>query len=295
MNPLELKGVLPPVATPFTDDELDTEALKRNLEKYNKTGLSGYLILGSNGEGVYLNEGEKRAVLGAARQAIPQDRIFMAGMGQESTRETIRWVNISAEIGADCALIVTPNFYKGLMTFEALRRHYLAVAEAAKIPILIYNVPQFTGVNLTPDLIEALSSHPNIVGIKDSSGNIGQLAEIIRRTPNDFAVFVGSAPVFYPALCVGAVGGILAVANVIPEVCVALKERFDAGNHGEAKNLQFKITPLARWVTAEHGIGGLKMAMDEVGYEGGLPRSPLFPPDESHRSELKALLKPFRS
>jgi len=295
MNPLNLNGVLPPVATPFKDDEIDTEALKRNLEKYNQTGLAGYLILGSNGEGVYLNENEKRAILEAARQAIPEDRIFMAGTGQESTRETVRLTNSAADAGADCALIVTPNFYKGMMTSEALKRHYLSVAEAAKIPTLIYNVPQFTGINLTPDLVETLSSHPNIVGIKDSSGNIGQLAEIIRRTPKDFAVFVGSAPVFYPALCVGAVGGILAVANVIPEVCVALKKKFDAGNFAEARTLQFKITPLARWVTAEQGIGGLKMAMDEMGYEGGLPRSPLFSPDESHRSELKTLLEPFRS
>ena len=294
MASLELRGVLPPVATPFKDDEVDLTALKGNLEKYNKTGLSGYLILGSNGEGVYLNEEEKRAVLETAREAIPGEKIFMAGMGQESTRETIRWTNLAAEIGADCALIVTPNFYKGMMTFEALKRHYLAVADAAKIPVLIYNVPQFTGVNLIPGLIENLSFHPNIAGIKDSSGNIGQLAEIIRTTPEDFAVFVGSAPVFYPALCVGAVGGILAVANVIPEVCVTLKERFDAGDYEEAKQLQFALTPLARWVTSEHGIGGLKMAMNEMGYDGGLPRSPLFLPDEAHRETLMKLLSPFQ-
>ncbi len=295
MNPLKLSGVLPPVATPFKNEEIDTDALKRNLQKYNKTGLSGYLILGSNGEGVYLNEGEKRAILEAAREAIPEDRIYMAGTGQESTRETIRLTNLAAEAGADCALIVTPNFYKGMMTFEALKRHYLAVADAVRIPILIYNVPQFTGINLTPALIAALAVHPNIAGIKDSSGNIGQLAEIIRTTPDDFAVFVGSAPVFYPALCVGAVGGILAVANVIPDVCVNIKTLYERGNHEEARKLQFEIIPLARWVTAEHGIGGLKMAMDEMGYEGGPPRSPLFPPEETQHQTLSALLDPFRS
>ncbi len=218
----------------------------------------------------------------------------MAGTGQESTRETIRLTNLAADAGADCALIVTPNFYKGMMTFEALKRHYLAVADGVRIPVLIYNVPQFTGINLDAKLIETLSLHPNIVGIKDSSGNIGQLSDIIRTTPADFAVFVGSAPVFYPALCVGASGGILAVANVIPEVCVRLKTLFERGDHEEARELQFSMTPLARWVTAEHGIGGLKMAMTEMGYEGGAPRSPLFFPDEVHREALAKLLNPFR-
>lgn len=295
MHPLKLGGVLPPVATPFVDGEVAPEALKRNLEKYNKTGLSGYLILGSNGEGGYLNEKEKRSILDAAREAIPEDRIFMAGTGQESTRETIRWSNLAADAGADCVLIVTPNYYKGQMTTEALRDHYIAVADGSRIPTLIYNVPQFTGINLSPELIADLSHHPNIVGIKDSSGNIGQLSEIIRTTPKNFAVFVGSAPVFYPALCIGAVGGILAVANVIPEFCVEIKKQFDVGKFNEAKELQFKMTPLARWVTTVHGIGGLKAAMDEMGYEGGLPRSPLRAPGKGDLQTLRDLLMPFRS
>ncbi len=293
MKPLILSGVLPPVATPFKDGEASPTLLKRNLEKYNRTGLSGYLILGSNGEAGYLSEKEKRDVLEAAREAIPDDKIFMAGTGRESTRETIRWTQLAAEAGADCALIVTPHYYKGQMTPETLSGHYRAVADAVEIPILIYNVPQFTGINLSPDLVAKLSRHPNIVGIKDSSGNIGQLAEIVRTTPDDFAVFVGSAPVFYPALCVGAVGGILAVANIIPDHCVDIMVLSKEGNPSEARALQFKITPLSRWVTTKHGIGGLKMAMDEMGFEGGLPRPPLRPPEESHRQELRDLLQPF--
>ncbi len=294
MKPLKLSGVLPPVATPFTDDEVAPEILKRNLKKYNQTGLSGYLILGSNGEVGYLNEEEKRAVLEAAREAIPEDKIFMAGTGQESTRETIRLTNTAADAGADCALIVTPHYYKGQMTPERLKTHYKAVADATRIPILIYNVPQFTGINLPPSLVSELSLHPNIIGIKDSSGNIGQLAEIIRTVPEEFAVFVGSAPVFYPALCMGASGGILAVANVIPDDCVTIMTLFESGKHQEARALQFKITPLSRWVTSENGISGLKMAMEEMGYEGGLPRSPLTPLEEDARTTLKTLLRPFR-
>ena len=294
MKPLKLSGVLPPVATPFTDDEVAPEVLKRNLKKYNQTGLSGYLILGSNGEAGYLNGKEKRVVLEAAREAIPEGKIFMAGTGQESTRETIHLTNTAADAGADCALIVTPHYYKGQMTPERLKAHYKAVADATRIPILIYNVPQFTGINLTPSLVSELSHHPNIIGIKDSSGNIGQLAEIIRTVPEEFAVFVGSAPVFYPALCMGASGGILAVANVIPDDCVAVMNLFESGKHQEARSLQFKITPLSRWVTSEHGIGGLKMAMDEMGYEGGYPRAPLKAPDKKALQTLKTLLIPFR-
>jgi len=289
---LRLEGVFPPLATPFKHDELDVDALKRNIRKYNAAGLSGYLVLGSNGEGVYLNEKEKRLVLEAAREVIPEHKVYMAGVGQESTRETKRWVRIAADAGADCALIVTPHFYKGMMTSEALKKHYGAIAESAPIPILVYNVPQFTGINLSPSVIEDLAGHENIVGIKDSSGNIGQLAEIIRRTPSDFAVFVGSAPVFFPALCVGAVGGILAVANVIPETCVSLHNKVKEGKFEEAKRLQYDLIPLARWVTTKRGIGGLKMAMDEMGYEGGAPRQPLRRPVEE-REDLEKLLVPF--
>jgi len=295
MNPLTLSGVLPPVATPFLNDEVALDALKRNLKKYNQTGLSGYLVLGSNGEGVYLDEKEKQRVLEAAREAIPEDMIFMAGTGQESTRATIRLTNQAAESGADCALVVTPNFYKGGMTREALKRHYLTVADSARLPILIYNVPQFTGINLAPELIEVLAPHPNIAGIKDSSGNIGQLAEIIRATPHGFAVFVGNAPVFFPALCIGAAGGILAVANIIPEVCVEIKKQYDAGNLEKTRQLQADMTPLARWVTSGHGIGGLKTAMKEMGYDGGLPRMPLLPPKNHDLQSLRELLQPFRS
>ena len=295
MKHLQLGGVLPPVATPFQGQEISLEAMRRNLEKYNATGLSGYLILGSNGEAGYLDEREKRKILMAARETIPEDRIYMAGTGQESTRGTIQLTNIAADAGADCALIVPPHYYKGRMTPDILRDHYTAVAEAARIPILLYNVPQFTGINLTPSLVTSLFPHPNIVGIKDSSGNIGQLAEIIRTTPDDFAVFVGSAPVFYPALCLGAVGGILAVANVIPDVCVAIKDAFDAGDHSRARELQFRMTPLARWVTTEHGIGGLKAAMDVMGLEGGPPRAPLSSPSQKDVKVLHNLLSPFRS
>lgn len=278
---IPLQGVIPPVATPFKDEELDLKALQANLRTWNQTGLSGYLILGSNGESCYLSEAEKEAVLAAAAEAMAPDKLFMAGTGCESTRQTIGLTRRAAELGAHCALVLTPAYYKGQMTSEALEAHYQKVAEASPMPILLYNVPQFTGVNLAPALVAKLSAHANIAGIKDSSGNIGQLTEIIRLCRPGFAVFVGSAPVFYPALCVGAVGGILAVANVVPELCVEIQRRHGLGDHQGALDLQRAINPLAALVTTGLGVGGLKLAMDLRGFQGGQVRSPLSLPQQA--------------
>lgn len=276
-----LRGVIPPVVTPFKNEELDLQAMQANLRAWNLTGLSGYLILGSNGENCYLGEAEKEAVLAAAAEAMAADKLFMAGTGCESTRETIRLTRRAAELGADCALVLTPAYYKGQMTNEALEAHYQKVAEASPMPILLYNVPQFTGINMAPALVARLAAHANIAGIKDSSGNIGQLTEIIRLCPPDFAVFVGSAPVFYVALCVGAVGGILAVANVAPEPCVEIQRLYDRGDHQGALAMQRAVNPLAALVTTGLGVGGLKLAMDLRGFQGGQVRSPLCLPLEA--------------
>ncbi len=286
-----LRGVLPPVATPFKDEEVDLQALAANLRAWNPGGLSGYLILGSNGETCYLNEREKDEVLAAAREAMASDKLFMAGTGCESTRETIRLTRRAAELGADCALVLTPAYYKGQMTSEALESHYQKVAEASPMPILLYNVPQFTGINLAPGLVARLAQHQNIAGIKDSSGNIAQLTEIIRLCGPEFAVFVGSAPVFYPALCVGAAGGILAVANVVPELCVDIQRRQQRGDHAGALALQQDLNPLANLVTSGLGVGGLKMAMTQRGFRGGQVRSPLVMPQQAAGQVAEELAK----
>ncbi len=287
---MRLSGVMPPITTPFQDWKLASDKLKNNLQKWNKTGLSGYLVLGSNGESVYLNEQEKMKVVEVSRTSIPRSKIMMVGTGMESTRETIRFTNRVAEIGADCALVVTPSYFKASMKPQILYDHFVAVAESSTIGILIYNVPQFTGINLEPEWIARLSEHSNIIGMKDSSGNIGQLTEIIHLSKKGFAVFVGSAPVFFPALCVGAAGGILAVANVVPQEYVRIQALFDEGKMNEAKVLQNQLTPLAKAVTIKYGIGGLKIAMDLAGYFGGNPRSPLRRPGKEAEQELKQLL-----
>lgn len=272
---MKLQGVMPPITTPFKGDEIDFVKLEENFQRWNKTGLSGYLVLGSNGEAVYLSEKEKIRLIEVSRKNIPDNKIMLVGTGQESTCETIRFTNEAARLGADLALVVTPAYFKGSMTPQVLYDHFVAVADASRIPILVYNVPQFTGINMEPPLVARLSNHPNITGIKDSSGNIDQLSQIICQSSKDFAVFVGSAPVFFPALCVGAVGGILAVANALPELCVRIASLYSDGHFTEARELQNRLTPIAKAVTATYGIGGLKAAMDIVGYFGGEPRLPL--------------------
>jgi len=287
---MKLSGVMPPITTPFQDGKLALDQLKMNFQKWNKTGLSGYLVLGSNGEAVYLNEREKIKVVEVSRESIPKSKMMIVGSGMESTQETIRFTNQVANMGADFALVVTPSYFKGSMKPQILYDHFIAVAESSRIGILIYNVPQFTGINMEPELVAKLSEHSNIVGIKDSSGNIGQLSEIIHLSQKGFAVFVGSAPVFFPALCVGAVGGILAVANVVPQESIQIQSLFNKGKIKEAKALQNRLTPLAQAVTTKYGIGGLKMAMDLAGYFGGDPRPPLKRPGKEVEEELKHLL-----
>jgi 4-hydroxy-2-oxoglutarate aldolase len=286
---MKLSGVVPPITTPFQDGKLASDKLKKNFQKWNKTGLSGLLVLGSNGEAVYLNEKEKLKVVEVSRESIPKSKIMMVGTGMESTQETIRFTHQVANMGADCALVVTPSYFKGSMKPQILYDHFIAVAESSRIGILIYNVPQFTGINLEPEVVAKLSHHPNIIGIKDSSGNIGQLSEIIHFSQKGFAVFVGAAPVFFPALCVGAVGGILAVAQVAPQDCIKIQDLFNKGKMDEARALQSQLTPLAKAVTTKYGIGGLKMAMDLAGYFGGDPRPPLKRPGREVEEELKRL------
>ncbi len=284
----KLQGVLPPVATPFTEDEeLDLKAFKANIQRWNQTGLSGYLVVGSNGESVYLSEKERDQLLEASRETVAPDKIIMAGTGAESTRATIQQTRRAAELGADCALVITPHYFKGQMTPSRLIDHFRKVADAATIPVLAYNFPQATGLNLPPDAVAKIAEHPNVVGIKDSSGNIAQLSELVRLCPPDFAVFVGNAAVFFPALCLGAVGGILAVANVAPERCVELIQAYQAGELEKAKDMQWRLVSLAVLVTVTHGVGGLKAAMAIAKYQPGPVRSPLTMPDDKARAAIQ--------
>jgi dihydrodipicolinate synthase/N-acetylneuraminate lyase len=285
-----LRGILPPLVTPFrADGALDLASFEANLESYGAEDLAGYVVLGSNGEAASLEEDEKLSLLRAARRRSGS-RIVIAGTGLESTRSTIAFTRKAADTGADAALVLTPSSFKSQMTVEALRQHYEAVADASPVPVLLYSFPAVTGLAFPPALAPAVAGHPRIVGMKESSGDVGLLGRILSSVPASFVVACGAAPVFYPSLCLGAAAGILAVANCAPRPTAALYRAFAAGDHARARRIQEALTPLAVAVTATHGVAGLKTAVDLSGRRGGSVRAPLLPLAPAVHEELRRLL-----
>lgn len=285
-------GVFAPIATPFDEnEEIAYEHLKENLAKWARTKLAGVVVLGSNGEFVLLDSYEKERLIAFVRENFPREKQVIAGTGCESTRETIRLTKRAAELGADAALVLNPAYYKGSMTDAALRKFFFDVADASPIPVLIYNMPRNTGVNLSAELVISLSAHPNIVGIKDSGGNIVQISEIIAGVRGDFAVFAGSGSFLLVTVLMGGVGGTLAVANVLPDHCADIVSLVLAGRIQEARELQVKILPVNAAVTTRWGVAGLKAALDMVGYYGGPPRRPILPLGEEARAQLRTMLE----
>ena len=288
----EIRGVIPPVITPFTESgEVDYAALVSNLARWNRTALAGYLILGSNSEFVYLSEEEKVRILEVTREHIPSGKVLIAGTGCEATQATITLTRRAADIGADAVMVVTPSYYKPHMRPHVLIEHYRRVADASPVPAFLYNVPIFTGIVLDPDVVGRLAEHGNIVGMKDSAGNMALFAQYLQVSPREFILFVGSGPVFLPALSLGARGGILAFANCAPEACLNLYSLFREGKLDEAQEQQLTLLPAMQAVTTRFGIGGLKAAMDMVGYTGGWPRPPLLPPSDEERLEIRRVFE----
>lgn len=286
-----LSGIFPALTTPFAaDGSVSLADLKHNIQRYNKTGLSGYVANGSTGESVLLSKSEMEAVLVAVKEAAAQDKKLIAGTGAESTAETIERTKRAAEIGYDAALVKTPYYYKPAYKPEVFIDHYRRVADASPIPVLLYSVPQFTGITLEPPEIAVLAEHPNIMGIKDSSGNVQRVAETIASVSPEFQVLVGSAATVYPSLTVGARGAILALASALPEKCVGLYELFRQGQHEKARELQAVLLRASKLVVSECGIAGVKFAMDQQGYRGGLPRLPLQPLRNEQKARITNLL-----
>ena len=317
-----LKGILPPLPTPFKEDgALDLEALRSNVEQLNATGLAGYLALGSNSEAVHVTPEESSQVFAAVKQAATAGKLVLGGTGQLSTTATIEMTKRAADAGCDAALIVTPFYYKNSMTAEALTKHYFTIADQSPIPVLIYNVPANTGLNIASSIVAEIAQHPNIIGIKDSAGDINQLAETVRLTrrkrferneatsekqhpstaaslrstsaqdDSGFVVFSGNYGAMLPSLSFGVAGGILAISNIMPRECVQIYELFQQGRVAEAGELHLRVLPVARAVTTQFGVPGLKAAMDMLGYWGGYPRLPLLPPGVNQRSELEKILR----
>ncbi len=287
-----IQGVLPPVPTAFdADGNFNAEAQRANFKRWLETGLHGFVILGSNGEYTLLSQEEKIRALTVAREMIPSDRLMIAGTGADSTRETIALTKRAAQLGADAALIVTPHYFRNQMNAAAWTQHFRAVADASPIPILIYNVPALTTLEIDAATVIELAQHPNIKGLKDSSANVAKMGEIVRFTPPDFAVMVGTGSAILPAMCIGAKGVIPALGNLAPRECVAIYDAFHAGDLYTARNVQLRMIRPNQAVTAKWGVPGLKAALDELGYYGGPPRSPLVPLGENERDKLRDILR----
>lgn len=286
-----MKGIYTPIVIPFTGDEqINYDYLRHNLDRWGKTELDGLVVLGSNSEFVYLSKEEKLELVKFVKENFNPIKKVIVGTSCESTRETIELSREVAALGADAVLLLPPHYFKGAMKEEVLHQYFTDVANAVPVPVMLYNMPGNTGINLSSGLVASLAKHPNIVGVKDTSGNIVQIAEIVRDTDEDFAVFAGNTGYLLPALVVGARGATLALANIMPEECCRLVALFEEGKLDEAKELQFKMLEINFAVTGKWGIPALKYALDLLGYQGGKPRRPLLPLPEEHQKCLRELL-----
>lgn len=291
----DLRGVLLPIPTPFDNaGDVDPRALRSNIAHWSATGISGFVMLGSTGERVNLDEREYLAVIEAAREAVgeqPERLSFIVGAGQQSTRGTIDEIKRVVAAGpVDAFLIITPGFYRPSITQEALIEHYTSIADESPAPVLLYSMPALTGIKIEPATAARLSEHENIIGIKDSSNDLDGLRETIKLVREGFAVLTGNGTVLHEALRAGACGGILAVGCVAPSLCLAIFRALQSGETELAATLQSKLTPLAAAVTVRYGIGGLKAALEMNGYLGGAVRAPLRAPDDAARAEIRRCL-----
>jgi len=290
-----LRGVFPPLPTPFTDDALDEGILRDTVGALMQSRLSGLLVLGTNGESFLIDASEADRIVRVAREAMPAGRPLLAGTGLDSTRATIDACQRAADHGATHALVRPPTSYTKLMTQDVLLAHYERIADASPIPVLLYNQPAVFGADLTAATVAALARHDNIVGLKDSSGNIAHVNDVLARVPDDFSVLTGVAGMMYQALLSGTTGSIIAVSNVVPNLCVQLYEYVMTGELHKALALQRALAPLAKAVTLQYGVPGLKAAMTLVGYQGTAPRLPLEPVGKEAEEELQGLLRHLES
>jgi 4-hydroxy-2-oxoglutarate aldolase len=287
----EYTGVYIPTPTPFRGEVVATERLKANLARWHQAPLAGYVVLGSTGEFPLLTEAERDAVLAAAREAIPRDRAMIAGTGHNATQVTIQQTRRAADLGADAAIVITPHYFTRPFAQGATQvRHYLTVAEASPIPIVIDNVPLNTGINLEPETVARIAEHSNVCGIKDSSGNIPQAAQIMHLTPKTFHVLVGAAAALVPAMAIGASGGVLALASIAARELCDVYGLVRQGRWEEAKEVAARIMLVDRGVPGRYGIGGLKAALDLLGFYGGPCRPPLATPGADAIEEIKDVL-----
>ena len=292
MSFFKIKGVIPPMITPFAENgDVDYDKHVSNVKAWNEYELAGYLVLGSNSETVYLTEEEKLRLIELTVKNKKDEKVVMVGTGMESTRATIELTNKAAKLGADCALLITPFYYAEKMNNEAQIKYYQEVADNVDIPVLIYNVTKYTHINISPKAVEVLAKHPNIIGMKDSSGSVPQLIQFKKAIQGqEFNLLVGTASVWYPALTLGIEASIMALANCCPRECVDVQKEYDNGNDDKARELYERVFPVNSAVTGKFGIAGLKYACDLLGFQGGFVRKPMLQITKEEKRELKEVL-----
>jgi 4-hydroxy-2-oxoglutarate aldolase len=285
-------GIYPPLPTFFQEqEELDLATMQRHIRRIATSGIAGYVVMGTNGEAVHLSGGERVLVIETARATAGKDALIVAGCGDQSTRATIANCELAARASADFALVLPPSYFKGRMNSAALLAHYRAVADASPLPVVIYNMPaSAAGLDLDAATICALAEHTNIVAVKDSAGNMEKLSQIVGLAPTRFRVFAGSAGYLLPALSVGAIGAVAALANIFPQEVCRVQELYESGQLEEARLLQARLAPANAAVTSIYSVPGLKAGLELLFGYGGRPRSPLLPLDEQERARLAAIL-----
>jgi 4-hydroxy-2-oxoglutarate aldolase len=291
---MKLSGIFPALTTPYAaDGSVSVEDIKFNIRKYNATGIAGFVAIGSTGESVLLSRKEVETVLATVKESAAPGKILIAGTGAESTAETIERTKRAAEIGYQIALVKTPYYYKPMYKPEVFIAHFRRVADASPIPVMLYSVPQFTGISLEAPEVGVLSQHPNIIGIKESSGVVQRAAEMIGAVSSSFQILIGSASMMFPSMMLGATGAILALGSSLPDACVALFDAVRAGQYERARDLQAAIVPASKLIVSQCGIPGVKYAMDLAGYRGGLPRLPLLPLQEEQKQAVRTIMAKF--
>jgi len=290
---IDISGVFIPVVTPFAADtgDIDVAAMQENLRRWAEFSIQGIVVTGTTGEAVLVDEEERLELVRIARGVLPESVLLTVGTGLESTRATLRLTQAVAGEGADAVLVQPPAYYRGAMTPEALREHYLAIADGSPVPVIVYQAPlRMSTLDFPTGLVAELSHHENIVGIKDSRGKLDLVGELVEHCQEGFQVLVGSGALLYPALEVGAVGGIVAVANMAPGASEELYQAFKAGRSAEAGRLQQRLGPLHNDIVAALGVPAVKVALDLLRYRGGAPRPPIRPLSQKGREEVRAAL-----
>lgn len=284
------EGIFAPLTTPFEKESISPHRLTENIQKYNNTKLAGYVILGSTGESVYLSDDESESLVSECKKSAASEKKIIAGTARESTILTINFTNRMADLGVDAALIRTPSYFKSRLDDTALKHHFLSIADKTKIPIIVYNIPVHTGISLSPQVVIELSRHPNITGIKDSSGNLSLLGEVIPYLHEEFHFLLGAASILLPGLIMGADGGIITVSTVAPELSTDLYEMYKKYELKHAVQTQFKLIPLNKALIQTYGVPAAKYALDLMGFYGGPPRGPLQPLSEKGKREVRDIM-----